>query len=71
MTEKAIEDGTAGDNHMGAVEGDRPSDTQQGNENAAALDDAGLPIDPLARSEERRVGKECELKCRSRWSPYH
>ena len=23
------------------------------------------------RSEERRVGKECELKCRSRWSPYH
>ena len=22
-------------------------------------------------SEERRVGKECELKCRSRWSPYH
>ena len=24
-----------------------------------------------ARSEERRVGKECELKCRSRWSPYH
>ena len=22
---------------------------------------------PLARSEERRVGKEC----RSRWSPYH
>ena len=20
---------------------------------------------------ERRVGKECELKCRSRWSPYH
>ena len=26
---------------------------------------------PPARSEERRVGKECELKCRSRWSPYH
>ena len=24
-------------------------------------------IDALARSEERRVGKEC----RSRWSPYH
>ena len=23
--------------------------------------------DPIARSEERRVGKEC----RSRWSPYH
>ena len=24
-------------------------------------------VDPLDRSEERRVGKEC----RSRWSPYH
>jgi len=23
------------------------------------------------RSEERRVGKECEVPCRSRWSPYH
>ena len=23
------------------------------------------------RSEERRVGKECFLLCRSRWSPYH
>src|SRR3546814_15070662 len=23
------------------------------------------------RSEERRVGKECVRKCRSRWSPYH
>jgi ABC-type transport system involved in cytochrome c biogenesis permease subunit len=23
------------------------------------------------RSEERRVGKECSLSCRSRWSPYH
>ena len=23
------------------------------------------------RSEERRVGKECGLLCRSRWSQYH
>ena len=23
------------------------------------------------RSEERRVGKECDSSCRSRWSPYH
>ena len=23
------------------------------------------------RSEERRVGKECAMECRSRWSPYH
>src|SRR3546814_12893195 len=27
----------------------------------------GIP----ARSEERRVGKECVSTCRSRWSPYH
>src|SRR3546814_20546903 len=25
----------------------------------------------FARSEERRVGKECVSTCRSRWSPYH
>src|SRR3546814_11414480 len=24
-----------------------------------------------ARSEQRRVGKECVSTCRSRWSPYH
>src|SRR3546814_21033133 len=24
-----------------------------------------------AKSEERRVGKECVSTCRSRWSPYH
>src|SRR3546814_7946908 len=26
--------------------------------------------DEIARSEERRVGKECVSTCRSRWSPY-
>ena len=33
----------------------------------------GKPIHPVSayRSEERRVGKECFLMCRSRWSPYH
>src|SRR3546814_17808821 len=35
-----------------------------------------FPADPHhagrpARSEERRVGKECVSTCRSRWSPYH
>src|SRR3546814_18847979 len=25
----------------------------------------------FARSDERRVGKECVSTCRSRWSPYH
>src|SRR3546814_16192113 len=46
---------------------------------------SGLPMDNITkqdritlknlkvadRSEERRVGKECVRKCRSRWSPYH
>src|SRR3546814_9548313 len=37
----------------------------------------GIPQDAVtwenghARSEERRVGKECVSTCRSRWSPYH
>src|SRR3546814_12885853 len=33
----------------------------------------GLSIEALqvARSEERRVGKECVSTCRSRWAPYH
>ena len=29
------------------------------------------PITATLRSEERRVGKECSFRCRSRWSPYH
>ena len=36
---------------------------------AAMLERAGLAA--AARSEERRVGKECYQPCRSRWSPYH
>ena len=36
----------------------------------AAADQVGS-LDVLIRSEERRVGKECQSVCRSRWSPYH
>src|SRR3546814_2564366 len=36
----------------------------------AALDRPIVQENPR-RSEERRVGKECVSKCRSRWSPYH
>ena len=32
---------------------------------------ATLGDDDIVRSEERRVGKECQSVCRSRWSPYH
>src|SRR3546814_5144544 len=34
-----------------------------------AARDARMAEDRQARSEERRVGKECVSKCRSRWSP--
>src|SRR3546814_18917540 len=37
-------------------------------------DDPGGPFVTVAdgsRSEERRVGKECDSTCSSRWSPYH
>src|SRR3546814_17042440 len=31
----------------------------------------GLDFDGAGRSAERRVGKECVSRCRSRWSPSH
>ncbi len=38
----------------------------------AVVDESGCADARLfARSEERRVGKECLRLCRSRWSPYH
>lgn len=41
------------DEHVGAVEGDRPSDRpQQGNENAPALDDQGMPNDETKIAED-------------------
>ena len=33
--------------------------------------DVDIEIHCMPRSEERRVGKECAILCRSRWSPYH
>jgi peptide/nickel transport system permease protein len=31
---------------------------------------SGLSLPPSSMSEERRVGKECTIGCRSLWSPY-
>ena len=36
-----------------------------------ALDSGAVNPVYGTRSEERRVGKECRIGCRSRWSPYH
>src|SRR3546814_11706964 len=41
-----------------------------GHHRGAARKNLG-PLVLDARSEERRVGKECVSTCRSRWSPYH
>src|SRR3546814_19360922 len=38
---------------------------------AVAVEARDLQIAGVARSEERRVGKECVSTCRSRWSPAH
>ena len=39
--------------HIGAVEGDRPTDTpNQGNPHGAGMDEEGLPNDPIATCED-------------------
>ena len=39
--------------HLGVVEGDRPTDEpNQGNPNAPGLDEEGLPNDPIAICED-------------------
>ena len=37
----------------------------------AASNDTKKAIALSVEMEERRVGKECTVLCRSRWSPYH
>jgi hypothetical protein len=41
------------DLHKGAIEGDRPTDEQQGNPNGDGLNDDGLPNDPVATAEDK------------------
>jgi hypothetical protein len=59
MTERAREQPeaaskvTAAEDHLGAVEGDRPTDERnQGNRNAPALDENGMPNDPVKICED-------------------
>jgi hypothetical protein len=40
------------DEHIGAVEGDRATDPQQGNPNAPGLDNQGMPNDKVAICED-------------------
>src|SRR3546814_1300940 len=58
---------------IGAVQGGtRIVGAAGGEANLIVDDDMHAAADrEAARSEERRVGKECVSTCRSRWSPYH
>jgi hypothetical protein len=41
------------EHHLGAIEGDRPSDSpQQGNPHGPGVNDEGLPDDPVATCED-------------------
>ena len=56
-------------NNRPDMEGGAEQPTSAQIEDAAR--NAGLDYVFQPRSEERRVGKECRIGCRSRWSPYH
>jgi hypothetical protein len=40
------------DEHLGAVEGDKSTDPQQGNGHGDGLDEEGMPDDPIATCED-------------------
>ena len=48
-----------------------PAETRHNLDALMARHDVACDARHRARSEERRVGKECGYQCRSRWSPYH
>src|SRR3546814_19239245 len=51
---------------------DPPDRSQADRYDAAAAPARGAALDLTAtRSEERRVGKECDSTCRTRWESYH
>ena len=50
------------DEHLGAVEGDRASDTLEGHRNAPALDDEGMPKNDVAISEDVLGANEDETQ---------
>ena len=55
----------------GAVAGDRIDRVVKAQADLRGVDVERMRQTFMERSEERRVGKECRIRCRSRWSPYH
>ena len=64
---QAYNSGTNNNAYGGASAGSTDNSYSRMNMNGQAYQQAAKPKKQRARSEERRVGKEC----RSRWSPYH
>jgi hypothetical protein len=52
MTDQKRDDLPEFDEHVGAVEGNRASDPQQGNPNGPGVDSEGMPNDPVATCED-------------------
>jgi hypothetical protein len=48
----SIGKGDHAEDHLGAVEGDRPTDPNQGNRNAPGVDSEGQPNDPIKICED-------------------
>jgi hypothetical protein len=48
------------DSHKGALEGDRPTDEQQGNPHGDGVNDEGLPDDPVATAQDALGADEDE-----------
>jgi len=48
------------DANKGAIEGDRPTDEQQGNPHGDGVDQNGLPNDPVGTAEDRVGANEDE-----------
>src|SRR3546814_14252292 len=58
-------------NAANALQGDRIKRERSISAAKYTIGRAGTLVAEEARSEERRVGKECVSTCRSGWSPYH
>jgi hypothetical protein len=57
MAKKQQDDPAA---HKGAIEGDRPTDEQQGNPSGDGVNDEGLPDDPIATAQDEIGANEDE-----------
>ena len=71
---RAVSAGGISGGVAGAVAGSAVAGKRAERKNTASKENRGNTTSSMgqrARSEERRVGKECLRLCRSRWSPYH